>query len=101
MEIPASAYIVVSNNSTAASINFNLYPNPTKQKAFITPSGDLGSTVKVTIVNSIGQVVKMVNNTERLSGGRIEVDMQNFNPGIYSCIVESNGKSKVSKFVKE
>ncbi len=112
LEVAANAFTEANDADTCITANrwtnlekvgleVSVFPNPVENKAYVVPMGNVGSTVKVTLVNSMGQVVKVTTVTDRKPAQHIEVDTKDLKAGIYNCIVETKGKSKISKFVKE
>jgi hypothetical protein len=99
----APPFTITSNQESFVSQNLKvkLYPNPVQNKLNVVTTGKLGAPVKITIVNSLGQVVKTSSQTPLHASQTIEVDTQDLAPGMYNCRVETLGKTKVTKFVKQ
>lgn len=99
----APPFTITSNQESFVSQNLKvkLFPNPVQNKLNIATSGKLGAPIKISILNSLGQVVKSSTQTPLQASQSIGVDTQDLAPGIYNCCVETLGKTKVTKFVKQ
>jgi hypothetical protein len=78
--------------------NFTVYPNPTRNSITI-ESVDLDTkSIAITIMNALGQTVKIVNVTENISPDGITVNMENLglSEGLY--IININQNNKISSF---
>lgn len=94
--------LVFKNISTgldgiSEKVNFSVFPNPSKGNIMI--KSDLANeneTFDITLINSLGQIVKSSNSSELNSG--YNLNLQNINAGIYTIQAQSklhNFKTKV------
>ena len=79
------------------SIGIQMFPNPTSQKLQIISKELVVKNAKVYVVNGLGQVVYQ----GLMTGGKFELDCSVFAAGIYSVILENNGKNYSEKLIVE
>ncbi len=84
--------VLAVNNTTVA--NFNVYPNPVKSDFTIT--GEF-TQADAQIINQTGQVVKTISGVT--PGSNIE--MSQFENGLYFLNLNINGQNHVQKIIKE
>lgn len=78
---------------------FNIYPNPTKRFINIqrlTPDNKID---KLQLLNTSGQVLTIEKTN--INQQNIQIDLAGFTPGLYFLRIESLGKNRVWKIVKE
>lgn len=75
------------------AIDFNIYPNPAKDK--LTISGDFANSA-VQIVDQTGKLVKEISSLT--SGSTIEIS--DLEKGIYFLVLSTNGTNNIQKFSK-
>jgi len=67
------------NNTT-----INIYPNPTSDILYIEFSGEMNDVLNITLINALGQIVTVQNNTDVINGKTvITIDVANFEAGTY------------------
>ena len=71
-----------------------VYPNPTENLIYVL---NLPENAKITLFNALGQQMY----TDTVSSSRIELNLADFQRGIYFLAVESGGAVKTLKVVKE
>jgi PKD repeat protein len=79
------------------SIGIQMFPNPTSQKLQIISKELFVKNAKVYVVNGLGQVVYQ----GLMNGSKFELDCSVFAAGIYSVILENNGKNYSEKLIVE
>jgi photosystem II stability/assembly factor-like uncharacterized protein len=80
--------------SLYADANFNLYPNPAKDKLNITSSG---RNTSMKIYNALGEFI----GQQTVEYGDTAIDISVYQPGVYFIEFNDGSKSAVKKFVKE
>ena len=75
---------------------FQLFPNPTKSKLFI--SGPVESLEEVTLRNAVGQEIEIIEMNAQ--GGLIEVQLSNLEKGLYFIELKTEGKIRDYKILK-
>jgi hypothetical protein len=75
----------------AASSELTLYPNPAAQTVYFSSAVN---GAKITVINSVGQTVMNTVLTQN------NLDISRLQPGVYTIVIKSGGKSVVKKFVK-
>jgi blue copper oxidase len=87
------------SKATAELHDFNLYPNPGKDKLFIAFNESNPSVYYISILNITGKAVRMLPQPEWQNG----IDISTLSSGVYFLQL-TNGKTKVvttKKFIKE
>lgn len=91
----------VSVKEQATSIPLRTYPNPVADELFIDFNQAVNGAVRVQILNSLGQLVlehaTSIENTE----SKISLNVASLPAGIYTVQSVVNGKSQISKIVKQ
>jgi hypothetical protein len=91
----------VSVKEQATSIPLRTYPNPVADELFIDFNQAVNGAVRVQILNSLGQLVlehaTAIENTE----AKISLNVASLPAGIYTVQSVVNGKSQISKIVKQ
>lgn len=83
-------------NEYADNLNYTIYPNPAKEKVSIVLNQQ-SSEVKITIANSLGQIVFSENRND--SNGIIDLESSQLTNGIYYVTVASKNEQKTQKLV--
>lgn len=78
------------------NLNYNIYPNPANGKVSIILNQQ-SSELKITITNSLGQIVFVENNNS--NNGMIDLDISKLNNGIYYVTVSSKNEQKTQKLI--
>ncbi|MBC8173527.1 MAG: T9SS type A sorting domain-containing protein, partial [Chitinophagales bacterium] len=75
-----------------------IYPNPAQTELFIQTDGFNKGEIKIIIYNSTGQkIFSQSNNNSEL----VQINITEFNAGIYTVIISDNEKMATKQFVKE
>ena len=97
-------FVVVDAGTNVASTlqestDFNVFPNPTKNRIYFTYANPLMQVYYVTITNAIGRTICMLPRPQ-LAGG---IDVSTFAPGVYFVQLTDEKTKTVTtrKFVKE
>lgn len=99
--IPNEEYVVampVASNETELNRVFGIYPNPTESVLFIDFANNDNNTYKLSIKDIIG---KIVFSREVQSNNKHEIDVSNFDNGLYFISLENmdTGELNLQKFV--
>jgi len=80
---------------------FNIYPNPFKENFTLEYSIKTVSKVKISIYNTIGQQMTILqNDAAQIAGNhRIHFDAGNLEPGIYYCKIETDDFTIVKRII--
>ena len=89
----ATTYVVV--NELKSDNNINIHPNPAKETIKLSAVSCQLSAVK--IYNSLGILVEEIT----VSSNEMEIDVSNYNPGLYFINIECNDKTISKKVVIE
>jgi hypothetical protein len=90
--------ITAQTEVTEQSVNFEIFPNPTNGLVFI-KSGNLNNEIRsVTFYNSIGQ--KVYQNFNFTKDFKTPINIQNFDRGICTLIIETSIDKKHFKIIK-
>lgn len=87
------------NENKKDAIQFALYPNPASEKCMVALNLDAPSTLEISVLNYIGQVVKQNSYKAQYGTNQIEVDLANLNSGIYFVNVKNGGLTTTKKLV--
>ncbi|MFN4257106.1 MAG: PA14 domain-containing protein, partial [Saprospiraceae bacterium] len=79
----------------AAAKPFSVYPNPASSQAFVDLSGFAGKNVQITLVNPLGQIVRMTETTA--SADIFALDLQRLDNGIYTVVLRCEGDQRAVK----
>lgn len=91
----------VSVKEQANSIPLRTYPNPVTDELFIDFNQAVNGAVRVQILNSLGQLVLEHQTTVENSAAKINLNVAALPAGIYTVQSLVNGKSQISKIVKQ
>ncbi len=86
---------------TEQSMAINLYPNPVKSRLRITLPDRFSSLtdVNISIYNSQGQLAGTY--IKRVKNHSVELDVVEFNSGLYTLLLDANGSKIQKRFVRE
>ena len=90
----------IKNCKNVYSLSVNVFPNPASESISI--SFDLPDKLftRVVIYDKSGKLVKIVEENELLQGGhRYNIDINKYSSGMYFCVIETEKKKNVAKFV--
>ena len=99
--LPTDGQVYVFNPTTTLSIgentvtnsNLNLYPNPAKEQVTL-QNIEQGKAYKITLLNSLGQIVRTVNNTPSL-------DIRDVPQGMYVVQIQQGDNTTTKKLIIE
>ena len=91
----------VSVKDQAASIPLRTYPNPVTDELFIDFNQAITGAVRVQVLNSLGQLVLEHHTTLETAEAKISLNVATLPAGIYTVQSVVNGKSQISKIVKQ
>ncbi len=94
------AYTITASEKDP-DLEINLYPNPVKSRLRVTLPDRFKSSdeVSISIYNSQGQLAG--SYTKQVKSHSIEIDVQEFNSGLYTLLLEANTTSIQKRFIKE
>ncbi|MBL7930983.1 MAG: T9SS type A sorting domain-containing protein [Bacteroidia bacterium] len=85
-------------NSAASAV---LFPNPAKNNTTVRLNLLHGSKVQIEVMNSVGQIVKLVNANGQNGQNSVTVDLSGLASGIYMVNVKVNDASSTKKLIIE
>jgi len=90
----------ISEITNTANVLMEIYPNPASQAATINYYLTSASDVKISIYNSLGQMIdQVVEISNQLPGNySIAYQVSDLSQGLYYCKIETNGRSLIKKF---
>ncbi|MDP2188618.1 MAG: T9SS type A sorting domain-containing protein [Sphingobacteriaceae bacterium] len=91
----------VSVKEQLATIPLRTYPNPVKDELFIDFNDAVQGTVRIQLLNSLGQLVMEHNVSLESSATKISLNVATLPAGIYTAQSLVNGKTQLSKIVKQ
>ena len=78
-----------------------LSPNPAGSSVFLMFGNHSGAVTNIQVYNSFGQLVKSARlSTDELHSGELEIDVQDFQSGVYFVQLLSDNNKQVIRFVK-
>jgi hypothetical protein len=86
----------IAKNSTSA-FNLNIYPNPSTGVANLSISSPVSTDSKVTVYNTLGQIVFEKNITLTEGSNVVTVDVKDFSAGVYNVVIDSKTSSLTKK----
>ncbi len=89
----------VGTSLVTATAGFQLYPNPAGEKVFAEYTSGFNGTLKVTVINQLGQVV-YATNRQAIAGetDTFEINSGNWPAGIYMMIIDDGTNRSSRKF---
>lgn len=82
--------------------HFIIYPNPTENKAKLRINQFESKELNISLINSLGQEVKMLSNGYYPKGShQIEIDLTELNSGLYFVKITSEEGSEMIKLLKK
>lgn len=78
-------------------IELSISPNPTDNTLYIELPNEITCPCEVSVVNELGNIVRIVTSNEN----PIEIDISDFDSGVYFVKVSADGKYFVGKFFKK
>ena len=86
-------------NIDLTSLSFNIYPNPANNEATVFVNSINSADVKLSVTNSLGQLIYTKQQNLNATSGNINLDCKNLAAGIYIIIVESDKNTETKKLV--
>jgi hypothetical protein len=90
---PGNNRIISSTKVTELTL-FNLYPNPSENRIFIT--GDFTENIELSIFNMQGQLIRSLLSYSAREG----IDVSGFEVGAYIIRVQTNKGNQILRFIK-
>jgi hypothetical protein len=95
-EIKANIISIISSiENWGVKNQLTIYPNPANEKLTISSDNDLIKDVM--LYNTLGQMIKSINNIHKLD---TDIDVKNISPGIYSVLVKTANGHSVYQILK-
>ena len=94
-----SKIIVVKLDHGLQSLDFTLFPNPTKNNLSVQVTGNAVLDPYIEIYNAQGQRIKTVSTSRRIDG--FELNVEHLNTGLYLVHLINGDYRGVRKFVKQ
>ena len=85
----------------AGGYNVSIYPNPFKDQFTLDYSINSYSKVKISIFNTFGQLITVIEDENSKTAGnhRVDFNTSNFKPGVYYCKIETADYSVVKRII--
>jgi hypothetical protein len=81
----------------AETHNLKVFPNPAKDVAFVSIDADRNTSVNLTVVNALGQVVLSQTSTVDSGTNLININTADFAAGVYAINVTVDGNTQTMK----
>ena len=82
--------------------NVNLYPNPATEKVYIDILTEIGANVDIKIFSTEGKLIKECVSDSFATGKQtFEIDLSQFNPGVYFVKVVNGDFNETLKLLKK
>ena len=101
--IPSNGiWVTVVATNDIETAEFNLYPNPFKDKINVSFNLNSNSPVRISLVNLLGQEVNVLYNTTSMPSGshNLSLDAQGLKQGVYFLHFEAEHAVKLHKMVR-
>lgn len=85
------------NHTSASALKVSLFPNPTNGTAKLNMDKMQAGAAKITVTNTLGQVVLVKNITLTEGSTTLELDMKEYAAGVYNVAIDSKSGSVVKK----
>jgi hypothetical protein len=98
----ASSTAAVAENKSAAAFEYNAYPNPFTDVAYITFKSPATAQVTVDIYSNTGLLEKHLYNDLAKAGEiqKLTLNASGLQAGIHYCLIKVNGKMYTSKLIQ-
>lgn len=77
-----------------------LYPNPTPGEVTIDYVNPFNADINITVYNATGQLVRVLNNYDRVTASSLQIDMESFTNGVYTFRIDVGDDSFIERVVK-
>lgn len=91
----------IGSQEANSAVSAVIYPNPANKSAFLAIDLKNNSTVKVSILNALGQQVKASDSVAQAGPNDISLDLGGLSKGIYFVNINADGASGTKKLVIE
>jgi len=90
------------NNLTVANVNFEIYPNPAKDKVTIRTTNAFSEMITIELFDAAGKSIATTQFSSASAGSSKDLDISTVPNGFYFIKTFSNGKqTSVTKLIKE
>ena len=97
--LPGPNCVTGVNNVSINTINLSVFPNPTTGSATLSYSLPAKTTVRVSILNLLGEETTVLIDDKELQEGFHSINIDNLKSGVYFCKLSSSNSSSVKKVV--
>lgn len=102
LAIAKNELIDTNKNSINETLDFNIYPNPSKNIVNIVDDFDSNSISKIDLYNCFGSIIPLNEWNFRIEDNLITLNLSKLAKGFYVIkITSQNGMSKLGKIIKE
>ncbi len=91
----------VKETNLNSAVNSFIYPNPANNSATLGIDLKENTSVNVTVLNMVGQVVKTTKANGELGQNNINIDLSNLSTGIYMVSVKVGNSTSTKKLIVE
>jgi hypothetical protein len=88
----------VGINETVSNLEISLFPNPSNGELNVTVDLLNSEDFTISVINTLGQVVKEVNQLHS-NGGTVKLDLSSNSNGVYYVTVKTKSGSKTKRFI--
>ncbi|MBK9285966.1 MAG: T9SS type A sorting domain-containing protein [Sphingobacteriaceae bacterium] len=96
--------VVICNGLNSLVLNdlpFRIFPNPVNDKLTIQYSTTKNTQTQIIVSDALGKVVKNLNHEFSVDKQELQIDLKNYEAGIYLVKISTGTDSKIIRIVKE
>lgn len=82
-------------------LNIFIFPNPTSTNATLAIDLKTSSTVNISVMNMMGQIVKTSSAAGIIGENKLNIDLSGLSKGVYTTTIKVNGISDTKKLIIE
>ncbi len=86
-------------NTEAVNLEFEIYPNPATDEATVFVKAAVNAEVKISVMNSIGQLVYSNDHKLNIGSNNVNFDCKNLAAGVYIITLQSENKKQTKKLI--
>lgn len=91
-----------TDNNTKDDLSYRIYPNPLVGITYLLINSQQDRTIKINVVNNIGQLMKTITTTVATGQQFVEIDLNDLGNGVYFFeVMDENKSGKLQKLIKQ